>query len=218
MIIRPFGWNEFLLLLQSVQWTLLLTVIAFAGGAIGGALVALARIGRFRMLRLLASWFVVIFQGTPLLLQLFLVFFGASVFGLTISPWTAAAIGLTLHASAYLGEIWRGCIESVARGQWEAARALGLTWWSLLGNVILPQAVRVALPPTAGFLVQLIKATSVTSIIGFVELTRTGQIVNNATFSPFLVFSIVAVIYFLLCWPLSRFSMRLEQRFAIGGR
>jgi len=213
-MIRPFGINEFLTILYATQWTLLLSVIALIGGGIGGALIAMLRTGKYKIVRYAASAFVVVFQGTPLLMQLFLVFFGASIIGLNVNPWLAAAIGLTLHASAYLGDIWRGCIESVPRGQWEAAKAVGLSYRTTMFDVVLPQALSVALPPTVGFFVQLIKMTSVTAIIGFAELTRTGQIINNVTFEPFLVFSIVGVIYFCLCWPLSYLSTRLERRYA----
>ncbi|PWC96517.1 amino acid ABC transporter permease [Azospirillum sp. TSO5] len=215
---RAFGYNEFLFLLSAVQWTLLLSVIAFIGGGIVGLFVALGRTSDVKPLRLLATGYIQVFQGTPLLMQLFLVFFGATVIGIDMSPWVAAAVGLTLNTSAFLGEIWRGCIQSVPRGQWEAASALGLRYPGLMRYVILPQAVKVAVPPTVGYLVQVIKGTSLAAIIGFVELTRAGQIVNNATFQPFLVFSIVAAIYFALCWPLSLLSQRLEARYAAPSR
>ncbi len=217
-MIRSFGYNEFLFLLSAVQWTLALSVIAFIGGATVGLFVALGRTSTIKPVRLLATGYIQLFQGTPLLMQLFLVFFGATVMGIDMNPWAAAALGLTLNASAFLGEIWRGCIQAVPRGQWEAASALGLRYPGLMRYVILPQAVKVAVPPTVGFLVQLIKSTSLAAIIGFTELTRAGQIVNNATFQPFLVFGIVAAIYFVLCWPLSLLSARLEQRYAAPAR
>jgi polar amino acid transport system permease protein len=217
-MIRAFGYNEFLFLLSAVQWTLMLSVIAFIGGGIVGLFVALGRTSDVKPLRLLATGYIQVFQGTPLLMQLFLVFFGATVIGIDMSPWVAAAVGLTLNTSAFLGEIWRGCIQSVPRGQWEAASSLGLRYPGLMRYVILPQAVKVAVPPTVGYLVQVIKGTSLAAIIGFVELTRAGQIVNNATFQPFLVFSIVAAIYFALCWPLSLLSQRLEARYAAPSR
>ncbi|MBP2308051.1 ABC transporter permease subunit [Azospirillum melinis] len=217
-MIRAFGYNEFLFLLSAVQWTLLLSVIAFIGGGIVGLFVALGRTSDVKPLRLLATGYIQLFQGTPLLMQLFLVFFGATVVGIDMSPWVAAAVGLTLNTSAFLGEIWRGCIQSVPRGQWEAASSLGLRYPGLMRYVILPQAVKVAVPPTVGYLVQVIKGTSLAAIIGFVELTRAGQIVNNATFQPFLVFGIVAAIYFALCWPLSLLSQRLEARYAAPSR
>lgn len=213
-MIRPFGWNEFLIIVVAAQWTIALSAIAFAGGGIGGLLIALARVSDVRPLRLAALGFIRVFQGTPLLMQLFLVFFGMNIFGLAINPWVAATIALTLHASAFLGEIWRGCIEAVPSGQREAATALGLKYYNRMRYIVLPQAARIAVAPTVGFLVQLIKGTSLAAIIGFTELTRQGQIINNATFSPFMVFGTVAAIYFILCWPLSLLARRMEVRFS----
>jgi polar amino acid transport system permease protein len=213
-MIRPFGWNEFLIIVMAAQWTIALSAIAFAGGGIGGLIIALIRVSDFRIPRLIAIGFIRLFQGTPLLMQLFLVFFGMNIFGLAINPWLAATVALTLHASAYLGEIWRGCIEAVPSGQREAATALGLRYFNRMRYIILPQAARIAVAPTVGFLVQLIKGTSLASIIGFTELTRQGQIINNATFSPFLVFGTVAAVYFVLCWPLALVARRMEQKFS----
>ncbi|MCF6369676.1 amino acid ABC transporter permease [Rhizobium halophilum] len=213
-MIRPFGWNEFLIIVMAAQWTIALSAIAFAGGGIGGLLIALARVSDVRPLRLAALGFIRVFQGTPLLMQLFLVFFGMNIFGLAINPWIAATIALTLHASAFLGEIWRGCIEAVPSGQREAATALGLKYYNRMRYIVLPQAARIAVAPTVGFLVQLIKGTSLAAIIGFTELTRQGQIINNATFSPFMVFGTVAVLYFILCWPLSLLARRMELKFS----
>jgi polar amino acid transport system permease protein len=214
MLIRPFGWPEFWIIALAVRWTIALSAIAFLGGGIGGLFVALVRVSEARWPRLIAMGFIRLFQGTPLLMQLFLVFFGMNIFGFAINPWVAAAVALTLHASAFLGEIWRGCIDAVAPGQREAATALGLRYYNRMRYVILPQAARIAVAPTVGFLVQLIKGTSLASIIGFVELTRQGQIINNATFSPFLVFGTVAGIYFVLCWPLSVLARRMEMKFS----
>ena len=213
-LIRPFGLPEFWIILMAAQWTIALSAIAFAGGGLGGLLTALARVSDSRWLRGLSTGFIRLFQGTPLLMQLFLVFFGMNILGLAINPWVAAAVALTLHASAFLGEIWRGCIEAVPSGQREAATALGLRYVNRMRYVVLPQAARIAVAPTVGFLVQLIKGTSLAAIIGFTELTRQGQIINNATFSPFAVFGSVAVIYFMLCWPLSVLARRMEFRFS----
>ena len=213
-MIRAFGTNEFLFILTAARWTILLSLMAFVGGTIGGLAVALARVSRNKIIARGANAYIQVFQGTPLLMQLFLVFFGANAFGLGLDPWMAAAIALTLNASAFLGEIWRGCIQAVPQGQWEASSALGLRYPAMMRYVILPQALRIALPPTVGFLVQLIKGTSLAAIIGFTELTRAGQIINNATFKPFLVFGCVAAIYFAMCWPLSIAAKRLERRFA----
>lgn len=213
-MIRPFGWNEFLIIVYAAQWTIALSAIAFAGGGIGGMLIALMRVSDSKLLRLLALGFIRLFQGTPLLMQLFLVFFGLNILGLGINPWVAASLALTLHASAFLGEIWRGCIAAVPLGQTEAATALGLRYFNRMRYVVLPQASRISVAPTVGFLVQLIKGTSLAAIIGFTELTRQGQIINNATFSPFLVFGSVAAIYFVLCWPLSMLARRMEAKFS----
>lgn len=211
-MIREFSSTDILFIVMAVRWTLILSVIAFAGGAIGGLVLALSRTSHNTLLRRLAMGFIQVFQGTPLLMQLFLVYFGLAVLGLPINPLLAAAVALTLHASAFLGEIWRGAIEAVPQGQSEAATALALSYPDRMRHVILPQAMRVATAPTVGFLVQLIKGTSLASIIGFTELTRAGQIVNNATFQPFLVFGTVAALYFILCWPLSLLARRMEAR------
>jgi polar amino acid transport system permease protein len=213
---RTFGFPEFLFILEAAKWTIGLSLIAFIGGAIGGLLVALARTSERPGLQMLAAGFVQIFQGTPLLLQLFLIFFGAPVLGIDINPWVAAAVALILNTSAFLGEIWRGSIQAIPRGQWEAAEALGLHYLSRMRDVVLPQAFKIALPSTVGYLVQVIKGTSLAAIIGFTEITRAGQIINNATFQPLIVFSVVAAIYFVLCWPLSLLAARMERRQAVA--
>lgn len=209
---RTFGFPEFLFILEAARWTLALSAIAFVGGAILGLVVALARVSERPVFRRAATFFIQIFQGTPLLLQLFLIFFGAPVFGLDINPWIAAGAALILNSAAFLGEIWRGCIEAVPRGQWEAADALSLKYGARMRDVVLPQAFKIALAPTVGYLVQIIKGTSLAAIIGFTEITRAGQIINNATFQPLVVFSVVAAIYFAICWPLSLLAGRMERR------
>jgi polar amino acid transport system permease protein len=209
---RTFGFSDFLFILEAARWTLALSLIAFVGGAIGGLAVALARTGDNAFARAAATVFVQVFQGTPLLLQLFLIFFGFPVLGIDVNPWVAAGLALVLNTSAFLGEIWRGCIQAIPHGQREAADALGLHYVARMRDVILPQAFRIALPPTVGYMVQVIKGTSLAAIIGFTEVTRAGQIINNATFQPLPVFGLVAAIYFALCWPLSLLAARMERR------
>lgn len=213
-MIREFGPNEVLYIVLAMQWTIALSLIAFSGGIAGGLTIALMRVSDGKYARWFAIAFIRFFQGTPLLMQLFIAYFGMAIIGLPTSPWTAAAVALTLHASAFLGEIWRGCIEAVPAGQREASHALSYSYWIRMRHVVLPQAARIAVAPTTGFLVQLIKATSLASIIGFTELTRAGQIISNATFKPFLVISTVAILYFLLCWPLSLLAGRMEKKFS----
>jgi polar amino acid transport system permease protein len=199
-------------LLLAARWTVALSLIAFAGGgAVGLALLA-ARLRGWPGVATAVSAYVQVFQGTPLLIQLFLAYFGLGLFGINVSPWIAAGGALTLYASAYLAEIWRGCVDAIPRGQWEAADSLALSFGEKLRHVVAPQALRIAVAPTVGFLVQVIKGTALASIIGFVELTKTGTMITNATFRPFTVYACVALMYFALCWPVSAFSKRLERK------
>ena len=209
---RTFGLSEFLFIVQAAQWTLALSAIAFVGGALLGLVVALSRTAENAVARNVARVFIQVFQGTPLLLQLFLIFFGAPVLGFDINPWVAAGVALVLNSAAFLAEIWRGCIEAVPRGQWEAAQALNLKYVARMRFVVLPQAFKIALPPTVGYMVQIIKGTSLAAIIGFTEITRAGQIINNATFQPLHVFTTVAALYFVICWPLSLLAARMERK------
>jgi polar amino acid transport system permease protein len=199
-------------LLQSTTWTLLLSAIALVGGGILGAVVALLRVSVFPSLRWLMRAYIYVIQGTPLLVLLFICYFGLSYTGLDVPPLIAASAGFMLYASAFLGEIWRGCIESVGRGQWEGGRALSLSWWQAMRYVIVPQAVRVAIPPTVGFSVQVVKNTALASIVGFIELTRAGQIVASATFQPLQVYLTVGAIYFVMCSLLSYASRVIDRR------
>ena len=206
------NFNHLLYLLQGATWTLGLSVIAFVGGGVLGLIVALCRVSPSFTVRLATTGYVQLIQGTPLLVIMFMTFFGLPAIGWNISSLAAAGLSLTIYVSAYLGEIWRGCIESVPRPQWEAAESLALTKSQRMRLVVLPQALRIATPPTVGFMVQIVKNTSLASVVGFVELARSGQIINNSIFAPFLVYLIIAVIYFSMCYPLSRLSQRLELR------
>jgi polar amino acid transport system permease protein len=208
--------NHFLYLITAAQWTVLLSLIAFAGGALVGLPVALMRVSKVAALRLVASAYIQLIQGTPLLIVLFLSYFGLGIMGYKLAPLVAAGVALTLYAAAFLGEIWRGCIEAVPRTQWEASDCLGLNRFQQYAYVVLPQAMRIAIPPTVGFMVQIVKNTSLASVIGFVELARAGQIVNNSTFEPFTIFCVVAAIYFALCYPLSLASRHLERKAHAG--
>ena len=212
------GSNEFLFLLTGLKWTVLLSLVGFVGGGVFGLAIALMRVSGRPLIERITSGYIALFQGTPLLMQLFVVYYGLALLGLRLDAWVAVAIGFTLHASAYLGEIWRGSIEAVPKGQTEAAKALSLRYVSRMRDVILPQAIRISLPATVGFLVQLIKGTSLAAIVGFTELTRAGNIVSNQIFQPLLVFGIVGILYFLLCWPLSLYGSHLERRMAIASR
>ncbi|URK87191.1 amino acid ABC transporter permease [Rhizobium sp. RCAM05350] len=205
-------WDIIRNLLLAARWTILLSAVAFAGGTIVGLLILFMRISKRRWVQRFAEYYIGLFQGTPLLMQLFLLFFGLPLLGFRIEPWTAAVLGLTLCASAFLAEIWRGGVQAVPLGQWDAGSSLGLHYLSQLRLIILPQAFAMTRAPTVGFLVQLIKSTALTSIIGFEELVRTSNAINNATFEPFKVYGFVALIYFALCFPLTRYAKMLELR------
>jgi polar amino acid transport system permease protein len=213
-MIRDFTSIEVLAIVAGMQATIALSLMAFVGGGLGGLAIALLRTAEFPWLRRAAAIFIDFFQGTPLLMQLFLVYYGLPAFGYHVNIWVAAGLGLTLNASAFLGEIWRGGIQSVPRGQSEAATALGLGYMARMRDVVLPQALRLSLAPTVGFLVQLIKGTSLAAVIGFVELSRSAQIVASTTYKPLLAYGLAGACYFVLCFPLSRASAALERRLA----
>jgi polar amino acid transport system permease protein len=199
-------------LLEGAKWTLWLSLLAFLGGSVVGLAVALMRGSKMRMLRAVASGYIQIIQGTPLLIVLFLSYFGLGVVGFKLVPLVAAGIALTIYSGAFLGEIWRGCIEAVPKTQWEASDCLGLNRFQQYVWVILPQSVKLAIPPTVGFMQQIVKNTSLASVIGFVELARAGQILNNSIFDPFPIYAAIAAIYFALCYPLSVASRYLEKK------
>jgi polar amino acid transport system permease protein len=205
-------------LLQGLCWTAVLSLMAFVGGGLLGFVVAILRVYGPAVTRNLTMLYIKLIQGTPLLVLLSLAYFGLPTMGLNIEPLSAAGLGLSVYVSAYLGEIWRGCIESVPRTQAEAAECLALNWGQRLIHVILPQAMRIATPPTVGFMVQIVKNTSLASAIGFVELARAGQVINNATFQPFVTFMLIAALYFALCYPLSVWSRRLERKLNVANR
>jgi len=205
-------WDIFRNLLLAARWTVLLSLIAFVGGGLVGMALLIARIAKLRGADQIVGGYVQLFQGTPLLMQLFLAYFGLALFGINVSPWVAAALALTLYTSAFLTEIWRGCVAAVHKGQWEASAALALSLREQLRYVIGPQALRVAVPPTVGFLVQVIKGTALASVIGFVELTKAGTMITNATFRPFTVYACLALMYFALCYPISAWSKSLERK------
>lgn len=203
-------------LLWATQWTIALSMIAFVSGGLVALVLLFMRTSHIGVLTWPTRLYIELFQGTPLLMQLFLFFFGAALFGIEVSAWVAAWLALMFWTSAFLTEIWRGCVEAIPRGQWEASDSLGLSYIEQMRHVILPQATRIAVAPTVGFSVQVIKGTALASIIGFVELTKAGTMLNNATFRPFLVYSLVAVIYFCLCFPLSWCAKRLEGRLNVA--
>ena len=218
-MLQEFSTGEiFVYLLLATRWTILLSLIAFVGGGVVGLIIAMLRVAPLRILNYLAAAYIQFIQGTPLLMQLFLTFFGLAVFGFDVSSWLAASIALIGFTSAFLGEIWRGCIQAIPKTQWEASASLGLGIFQQMRYVILPQAFKISIPPTVGILVQVVKGTSLASVIGFIELSRAATAINNVTFRPFMVFTLVGIIYFSLCYPLSVLSQRMERRLDASSR
>ena len=211
-------WDFVRNLLLASRWTLLLSVIAFVGGGSFGLLLLVIRVSKYKWCHVPIKLYVEVFQSTPLLMQLFLVFFGLPFLGIDVSAWLAATVCLTLYASAYLTEIWRGCVAAIPRSQWDGSASIGLRYLAQLRLVILPQAVRIAIPPTVGFLVQLVKGTALASIVGYSEITRTAQILTNAAFQPFIIFGMAAMIYFAICFPLTLWARDLERRLVNGSQ
>lgn len=215
-MIREFALADVGFLLLATRWTLLLAATAAIGGGILGLIIAIARVVPVPPLNWLAVGYINLIQGTPLLGQLFVFFFGLPLFGLSVDAWTAAAFALSIYASAFFGEIWRGSLQSVPQRQWEAGASLGLTYAQRFRYVVIPQAIRISIPPTVGFLVQLVKNTSLAALIGFVELTRASQIMTAATFAPLQVYLVAAAIYFVICFSLSQVSQVLERRIHVA--
>jgi len=211
-------WDILRNLLLALRWTVALSLLSFLLGGTLGVILLFLRTSKRRVLRDAVRLYIEVFQGTPLLMQLFLVFFGLALFGLEVPAWLAAGMTLTLWSASFLAEIWRGCVEAIPRGQWEASACLAMGYFQQMRHIVLPQALRMAIPPTVGFGVQIIKGTAVTSIIGFVELSKAGTVITNATFQPFTVFGLVGLMYFALCWPLSKYSQFLERKFNVAHR
>jgi polar amino acid transport system permease protein len=205
-------------LIQGAWGTVLLSVLTFLFGGLAGLVVALMRVSARAPVRGAAFTYIQVIQGTPLLVLMGVCFYGPSILGYESVPaLVAAVLALSVQCSAFLGEIWRGCIESVPRNQWEAAECLGLNKVQRMFKVILPQAVRIATPSTVGFMVQIVKNTSFASlVIGFAELSYNAKILNNATFKPFLYFGVAAVLYFIICYPLSWLSLKLERKLTLA--
>lgn len=203
-------------LIFATQFTIYLSLIAFAGGGVAAVFITLARISSYTPFRSVAMGYIWLFQSTPLLMLLFLCGLGfPHLLQFQISPWMAASVALTVFTSAYLAEVWRGAIAAVAVGQWEACHAVNLKYTTMLKRVIIPQAIKFGLAPTIGFLVQIIKGTSLAYIIGFHDLMLIGKRWANAPVEgsePFVVYPIMALLYFCLCYPLALFARQLEQK------
>lgn len=208
-------WVESLpqLLLAAAQVTIPLTIIAFVLSLVIGLFSTAARnLGRFNPLNWLATTYVWFFRGTPLLVQLFLVFYGLPRVGITLDTWSAAIIALSLNTGAYVAETFRSAYASIPRGQFEAARTLNFTRAQTLHHVVIPQATRIALPPLGNDLIDLVKGTSLVSVISMVDLFQSGKQVAARTFEPLAMYLEVAAIYLVIFTLLSIGQQYLEKR------
>jgi cystine transport system permease protein len=200
------------LLEKAVLVTLGLGLSSFVLGSILGMLIALARIAPFKPLRWLAFSYVSVFRGTPLLIQILLIYFGLPNYGITIDPIPAALLALTLFSAAYLSENFRSGINAVDKGQWEAAWAMGLGYRKTLTRIILPQGLRIAIPPVGSRLIALMKDTSLASTVTVVELTRVADQMGATTFRYMDMFIIVGTIYWIINQVLTILQTWLEEK------
>ena len=207
-------WIESLpkLLEATAKLTIPLSIIAFILAILIGILSQVMRASKFRPLAWLANFYVWLFRGTPLLVQLFLVFYGLPKIGLTLDAWTSAIIALSLNTGAYVAETFRAAVASIPRGQFEAAQTLNFTNLQTLRHVVIPQAVRIALPPLGNDLIDLVKGTSLVSTISLIDLFQAGKQVAAANFEPLAMYTEVAAIYLVIFTVLSWLQSLLEKR------
>ena len=196
-----------------IQYTIPLSFIAFVLGLAIAVLTALARISTIKILQVIARVYVSIIRGTPLLVQLFILFYGLPTIGVVIDPFPAAVIGFSLNVGAYASEVIRAAILSIPKGQWEAANTIGMSYAQSLRRVILPQAARVSIPPLSNTFISLIKDTSLASLILVTEMFRVAQQIAATNYEFLLLYGQAALIYWLVCFLLSLGQGRLEHRF-----
>ncbi|MEX2460426.1 MAG: amino acid ABC transporter permease [Paenibacillaceae bacterium] len=192
--------------------TLELSIIAIITGTIVGLIAGLLQTSKWRLLKYLTKVYIELFRGSPLLLQLFMVFFGLPYMGISIGIFQATVLVFTLYGGAYIAEIVRSGIEAIPKGQFEAAESIGLTYRQIMQKIILPQAFKISLPPLIGFYLGLIKDTSIASIIGYVETVKQGQAIITMTSRPFEVYIAISILYFIICYPLSLYVGWKEER------
>ncbi len=206
-----------ILFLQGLGNTVILCLAGLGLGLIIAFFVGLARSSRISWLWMPAATYIEIIRDSPLLMQLYLVFFALPLLGLQVPIFVAGVATLMVNSSAFMAEIVRAGIQAVGKDQWDAARGLSLGYLQAMRWIVLPQAFRVMIPPGVGLLIGLIKDSSIISVISYLELTRVGQILTEKTFLSFQVFGIVAALYFLLCYPLSRLALYAERRLKVSG-
>jgi polar amino acid transport system permease protein len=219
-MLRSFNANDLEALFRGALWTLALCATSGVLGTIIGLVLGLAATSPSRIARAIATAYVYFIRGIPLLIIVFFAYFGVPLLfpQVELSAFNTAVIALTVFTAAYMAEIFRGSINAVPKGQWEAADALGLGYVRKFRYVVLPQAMRIVVPPGIGFLIALVKDSSLVTVIGFIELTHAGTIVSNLTANPILTYSVVAAFYFVICYGISRLGRWYEKRTSIDSR
>jgi len=202
-------------LLQGAVITLQVTVLAAIFGTIIGTIFGMGRLSKVPFLRIPSSIYIEFVRGTPLLVQIYIIYFGLPSLGIDLPPFTAAVVALSINAGAYTAEIVRAGIQSISRGQTEAARSLGMTVWQTMRYIILPQAFRNILPALGNEFIALTKESSLVSVIGIAELTRQGQYIISRTFKSFEIYGGVAIVYFAITFTLAQIVNRIEKKVTI---
>lgn len=209
-------WDNIPILLQGAVITIQITVMAVGCGFFIGMIAALANLSRFKIVRLLVKCYVELFRGTPLLVQIFMIYFALPmVIGQSINPYVAAVTACSINSGAYVSEIFRAGIQSIDKGQMEAGRSLGLTWAQTMCYIVMPQAFKAIIPPLGNEFIAMMKDTSLVSVIGFEELTRRGQLIIARTYGSFEIWTAVAIIYLIMTLSISQLVAFLERRYNI---
>jgi polar amino acid transport system permease protein len=207
--------REFLpILLQGCLTTIQVTLLALLLSTVLGFLLALMRLSPYAWLRAPATTFITVIRGIPIIVQLFYIYFVFPEIGITVNAFQAGFIGLGIAYSAYMAENFRAGIEAIDHGQIEAAQSIGMRYWLVLRRVIMPQAVRITLPPYGNTMIMMLKDSSIASTITVAELTRQGQLIAASTFKNMTVFTLVALLYLTMSLPLTYLAYRLEKKFA----
>ena len=211
-----FFWQMMPYLLRGAVVTIQISVLAMALALVLGLIAALGRLSRHWLPRAIAGFYIEVIRGTPLLVQLFIVYYGLPTYGIRLDPFTAGFLTLGVHYGAYLSEVYRAGILSVDRGQWEAAASIGMKRNLMMSQIVLPQAIRTILPPIGNYFISMLKDSALVATISVVELLRTGQLRVAVTFRAMDIYLMVAAIYLAMSYPLSMLVRRLEKRMSRG--
>jgi ectoine/hydroxyectoine ABC transporter permease protein EhuD len=205
-------------LLQGALLTIAVSLLSFGMALVLGLATGLARISRLKVLRAVAACYIQFIRGTPLLLQLFFIYYVLPYVGIVLSPFVSGAMGLTLNYAAYMAEVFRSGIQAIPKGQWEAGASVGMSRRLMLRRIILPQAVRIIVPSIGNFFVSIFKDSALVSVITMRDLMFSGQLLASATYKHFEIFTMVAVIYFMISYPTAKFVEWVEARIDITRR